>query len=286
MLSLLANTDKGPSLFSPAEWLGLPENYSAHGDAVGHMLDVVSWFMLALFVGWSIFFVICLIKFRKSKNPKASYHGVTNHVTTHLEIGVVIIEAVLLLGFAFPLWSDRADAGSYEVVKKQNPVRVRAIGYQFGWKFHYAGADNEFGFIDRTLHKTPGDTGLDPDDINGRDDFVTGTLKLPVNRPVILQITATDVIHNFSIIPMRIQQDAIPGKDVPMWFTPIKELKTSVVCGQLCGSGHGAMKGTLEVIPQKDFNEMVEKMSKSAAKKFDERQQKAKANFASTAAQS
>jgi cytochrome c oxidase subunit 2 len=56
------------------------------------------------------------------------------------------------------------------------------------------------------------------------------------------------VIHNYSIIPMRIQQDAMPGQDIPMWFKPIKKMETYVVCGQLCGEGHGSMTGTLEVI--------------------------------------
>lgn len=250
------------SLFSPAEWFGMPENYSAHGDQVGHMIDVITWFMLALFVGWTIFFFYCLIKFPAKRNQKASYHGVKSHVSTHLEIGVVIIEAVLLLGFAFPLWAERTD--EFEQVVTENPVRVRAVGYQFGWKFHYAGNDGKFGFIDRTLVSGPGDPCLDPNDPNGFDDFVSGKLILPKGRPAIVQVTSTDVIHNFSIIPMRIQQDAIPGKDIPMWFTPIKELETSVVCGQLCGEGHADMVGTLIVQPETEFTKWASEQSVSA----------------------
>ncbi|MFC5051236.1 cytochrome c oxidase subunit II [Rubritalea spongiae] len=262
------------SLFSPSDWLGLPENYSAHGDQVGHMMDVITWFMLALFVGWTIFFFVCLFKFHQKKNKKAQYHGVKNHVSTHLEVGVIIIEAVLLLGFALPLWADRTD--SYDKVVEENPVRVRAIGYQFGWKYHYAGNDGKFGFIDRDLVSTQGDACIDPNDPNGFDDFIASTLKLPVDRPAIVQTTSTDVIHNFSIIPMRIQQDAIPGKDIPMWFTPLKELETSVVCGQLCGEGHADMIGTMVVESQKSFTKWANDMSVSAYEEnkaaYDERQ--------------
>jgi len=262
------------SLFSPAEWMGLPENYSAHGDQVGHMIDVVTWFMIALGVGWTIFFFVCLFKFWHKKNPNASYHGVKSHTSTHLEIGVVIIEAVLLLGFAFPLWAERTDA--YDRILTENPVRVRAVGYQFGWKFHYAGNDGKFGFIDRTLVSGQGDPCLDPDDPNGFDDFVSGKLNLPIDRPAIVQVTSTDVIHNFSIIPMRIQQDAIPGKDIPMWFTPTKELTTSVVCGQLCGSEHAKMVGTMVVQSQKAYSDWATQLSKDAyeenKKNYDERQ--------------
>lgn len=230
------------------------------------MIDVVSWFMIALFVGWSIFFLICLVKFPKSRNPKASYHGVKNHTSTHLEIGVVIVEAVLLLGFALPLWAKRTD--EYALVLEREPVRVRAIGFQFGWNFHYAGNDGEFGYVDRTLVSKVGDACIDPTDPNGFDDFVVGnTLKLPVGRPAIVQVTSTDVIHNFSIIPMRIQQDAIPGKDIPMWFTPTKELVTHVVCGQLCGEGHANMIGTLEVVSQDAFAKWSSQLSQESFEK-------------------
>ncbi len=249
---------------SPAEWMGMPKNYSVHGDSVGHMIDVVTWLMIVLFVGWTLFFFISLIKFRASNSPRALYHGVKNHVSTHLEIGVVIIEAVLLLGFAFPLWAERTN--DYEAVQTQNPVRVRAIGNQFAWNFHYAGENGKFGFIDRTLVKVKGDPCLDPTDPYGFDDFTSSILKIPVGRPIILQVTSTDVIHNFSIIPMRIQQDAIPGKDIPMWFIPKEEMKTSVVCGQLCGADHANMKAMMEVISQKDYNAFESSESKKSLK--------------------
>lgn len=258
--------EESASWFSPAEWFGMPKNYSAHGDSVGHMIDVVTWFMLALFVGWSIFFFYCLVRFRKKDQPEAEYHGVKSHLSTHLEIGVIVVEAVLLLGFAFPMWSERTDTYD-QIVEEENPVRVRAIGFQFGWKFHYAGADGKFGYIDLTTLREPGDPGVDYTSGHGTDDFVMGELIIPVDRPCILQVTSTDVIHNFSIIPMRIQQDAIPGKDIPMWFTPIAELETSVVCGQLCGSGHGNMLGTMKVISQKDFDKFLKDNSAKAHKK-------------------
>jgi len=248
-----------------SKWLGIPENYADHGGNVDHLIDIVHWFMFALFIGWILFFLFCLWKFRASKNPKASYHGVTNHVSSHLEIGVVIIEAVLLLGFAFPLWWERTD--TFEEVHKTDPVRVRVIAFQFGFKYHYPGEDGKFGRIDRNLVSGVGDPCIDPDDVNGYDDFVTGTLRIPVDRNTILQITSTDVIHNYSIIPMRIQQDAIPGKDIPMWFKPIKEITTGVVCGQLCGDSHGNMKGMMEVIAQGEYKEWAKSQSDSALEK-------------------
>ena len=244
------------------ERLGIPENYSEHGGSVDHLIDLVHWFMLALFVGWTAFFLFACWRFWRKRNPKASYHGVQNHVTTHLEVGVAIFEAVLLLGFAFPLWAERTDR--FEDIQAQDPVRARVIGYQFGWNYHYPGADGKFGRIDRHLIQQAGDPCIDPEDPNGWDDFVSPILKLPVGEPAILQITATDVIHGYAIVPMRIQQDAIPGTDIPMWFRPLETLETSVVCAQLCGEGHGDMVGIMEVVKKSTFDSWAEEQSTAA----------------------
>ncbi|OYV06860.1 MAG: hypothetical protein CFE26_04010 [Verrucomicrobiales bacterium VVV1] len=249
---------------SPSKFLGIPENYSAHGGQVDHLIDVVHWFMIALFVGWTLFFLVCLFRFWHRRNPKASYIGVRNHFSSHVEIAVVIIEAVLLLGFALPLWAERVD--SWKDVQRMNPLRVRVVGYQFGWLYQYAGADGKFGRNEPTLISGENPLGIDYSDPNALDDFTSSNLKLPLKKPVVLNITTKDVIHNYSLIPMRIQQDAIPGKEIPMWFTPVKPLETFVVCGQLCGEGHGNMVGTMEVVLEKEFQTWFDEQSAAQLK--------------------
>ncbi|MBK1834907.1 cytochrome c oxidase subunit II [Roseibacillus ishigakijimensis] len=244
------------------EFLGVTDNFSIHGGGVDHMIAVIHWFMLALFVGWTLFFLFTLWRFAARRNPKADYTGVRNHVSTHLEVGVVVIEAVLLLGFAFPLWRERTD--DYESIQAKDPVRVRAIGYQFAWNYHYPGADGKFGRIDLHLASNVGDPCIDPDDPNGWDDFTTSVLKVPVDKPSIVMVTSTDVIHNYAIVPMRVQQDAIPGQDIPMWFTPTKQLETYVVCAQLCGDQHANMRGTMEVVRQSSFDSWAAEQSAAA----------------------
>jgi cytochrome c oxidase subunit II len=246
---------------SPSKLLGIPESFSAHGGQVDHMLDVVHWFMIVLFVGWTIFFFYCLFRFRQQRCKKASYTGVKSHLSSHLEVGVIIIEAVLLLGFAFPLWAERVD--SWKEVQKLDPLRVRVIGWQFGWTYHYAGLDGKFGRVDSALMSGVGDPGIDLNDPNSLDDFTSPILKLPLDRPAVLMITSTDVIHNYHIVPMRIQQDAIPGREIPMWFTPTRTLETFVVCGQLCGENHANMSGAMEVVAASEFGTWFEGQSKA-----------------------
>src|SRR2546421_164949 len=85
------------------EFLGQPPNASEHGFQIDHIIEFSHWFMGALFFGWSAFFVFVLIRFRKGRQPKADHHGVRSGISTHLEFSVVLIEAVLLIGFAIPI---------------------------------------------------------------------------------------------------------------------------------------------------------------------------------------
>jgi cytochrome c oxidase subunit 2 len=82
----------------------------------------------------------------------------------------------------------------------------------------------------------------------------------------VLNIGTKDVIHNYAIVPMRAQQDAIPGKEIAMWFTPVKPMETFVVCAQLCGEGHANMIGTMEVIPPADYDSWAKEQSETALK--------------------
>ena len=118
----------------------------------------------------------------------------------------------------------------------------------FNWNFHLPGPDGQFGRRDVGLVSNSNPLGLDSADPAAKDDIVVlGELHVPVDRPVIIELSSKDVIHNFALVHMRIAQDAIPGSIIPMWFKPIKTGTYEVICGQLCGLGHYSMKGTLVV---------------------------------------
>lgn len=232
------------------ELIGLPPNASEHGYQIDHIIEFSHWFMAALFVGWSAFFIYVLLRFRKSRQPVADHEGVKSGISTHLEFAVVLIEAVLLIGFAIPLWAKRVN----QFPEDKDAILVHAIGQQFNWNYHLPGPDGQFGKRDIGLLTNSNPVGLDSTDPAAKDDIVTsGELHVPVNRPVIIELSSKDVIHNFAVHPMRIAQDAIPGQIIPMWFKPIKTGSYEVVCGQLCGLGHYSMKGMLVVDEPADY---------------------------------
>lgn len=238
--------------------LGMPVNASEHGAQIDHMLEVVHWFMLALFVFWGAFFAYCLIRFNSRAHPKADYYGMRSRFSTHAEISVVLIEAFLLIAFAFPLWAARVN----EMPSDADAVVVRIIAQQFGWNFHYPGKDGKFGRQDPKLIDAQNPIGLDRSDPDARDDLVTiNEIHLPVGRQAIAHITSRDVIHNFCLPNMRIAQDAIPGTSVPVWFKPVRQGEYEVVCGQLCGAGHYSMKAWLYVDAPEDYQAWLDGMA-------------------------
>jgi len=92
------------------EWLGLPVAASAHAGQVDHILVLVHWLMVILFVGWGAFFAFVLFRFRSRRNPKASYAGARGRFASVVEVGVLASEIALLAFFSIPFWSANVDA--------------------------------------------------------------------------------------------------------------------------------------------------------------------------------
>ena len=245
------------------EWLGLPALASAHGGQIDNLIGWIHLFMLILFVGWGGFFLYCIIRFRQSRNPVADYRGVTSHRSTYLEVGVAVVEAVLLVGFAIPMWATRVDARP----PANEALVVQVTGEQFAWNIHYPGADRVFGRTDVTLLDLQSNPlGLDRTDPAAMDDITTvNQLYLPVNQPVIMRLRSKDVIHSFGVPEFRVKQDAIPGLTIPIWFVPTvttadmrtqtgnPEFQYEIACAQLCGIGHARMRGFVTVQSAEEF---------------------------------
>ncbi len=201
--------------------LGLPLNASEQGAQIDRLLLYVHVLMAALFVGWILFFLYILFRFRSGRHPQADYAGVKTHASSYLEAAVAVIEVALLVGLSIPFWSWKVSAFPTE----PNTVHVRVIAQQFAWNIHYPGPDGVFGRTDiKLVDEETNPIGLDrKGDPHAKDDIVTlNQLHLPVNRPAVLEITTKDVIHSFFLPVMRVKQDAIPGMIIPIHFVPTK----------------------------------------------------------------
>ncbi|MBA3887891.1 MAG: hypothetical protein H0X67_19520 [Acidobacteria bacterium] len=250
------------------DWLGLPALAAAHGGQIDNLLGWIHVFMLILFVGWGGFFAYTIVRFRRSRHPVANYTSVKARASSYSEIGVAVIEGILLFGFAIPIWAARVD----RIPPENEALVVHVTAEQFAWNAHYAGPDGVFGrtAID-LLDLQTNPVGLDRSDLAAKDDVTTlNQLYLPVNTPIIVKLRSKDVIHSFGVPEFRVKQDTIPGLTIPIWFVPTvttaemrertgnPEFQYEIACAQLCGLGHYRMRGFVTVLSDEEFQKWMD----------------------------
>jgi cytochrome c oxidase subunit II len=211
-----------------AFWYWFPlEQYLPAAIVTARQVDTLFRFMAAtgtalyIFVaGYIVYFVIAF-RVRKSDPPDAI--GVQIHDNHKLEFWWTIIPAlfvVLLSAVSVKIW--------YEIMlEPQNGLVVQAIGHQFDFTFRYP-------------------------QINGE---ITDEMHLPINVPVTLNLTSSDVIHSFWVPAMRLKNDTVPGLVTEIRFTPRLEGRYQIICTQFCGVLHSQMNKQVLVIESQDkFN--------------------------------
>jgi cytochrome c oxidase subunit 2 len=259
----------GVLLLIPA-WLGyqyltpanMPRNDSGQGAGVDQLIINVHILMGVLFVGWIGYFFYVLFRYHKSRNPKADHAGVRNHASTYIEGVVALVEAILLIGFAIPVWSRATD----QFPSDKEATVIKVIAQQFQWNGWYPGPHGVFCANDPKFVNGDNPFGLDKNDSHYKENFIVAKdLVVPVNKPVLVYISSLDVIHSFAVRPLRVTQDAVPGMVIPAHFTPTKTNTYQINCAQLCGVGHYTMRGTIKVVSQADYDKWVADKSKSGA---------------------
>ena len=116
-----------------------------------------------------------------------------------------------------------------------NPLRVEVTGQQFFWSYRYPGYDNKESSV----------------------------LRLPVDRSVVLRMTAKDVIHSFWVPEFRQKQDLVPGIHPTLHITPNKVGTYPVICTELCGLGHALVRSRVVVMEPDKFERWASKKGPS-----------------------
>jgi cytochrome c oxidase subunit II len=179
--------------------------------------------------------------------------------STPLVAAAIIVVGIEILALTF--LGSKAWASINEEPAAAGALHVDVQAEQFAFWFRYPGPDGKFGGIHPELiDEASGNyMGLDPrNDVAARDDFVVGSLVVPVNRPVLLTLHAKDVGHAFYVPVLRIHQDFVPGLEIPVHFTATQVGKYEIVCTQLCGLGHYEMRAFLEVKSEADYEKWLQ----------------------------
>ena len=192
----------------------LPKPASEEADRI----DFVFWFVTVICI--LIFAIVAAVLsyavFKFRVQPDDDSDGPPIHGHTGLEIVWTAIPTVLVTAIAIVsaivLAKDDA-AGS-------NPLRVEVFAQQFAWTYVYPQYGNKKSAV----------------------------LRLPVNRSVVLRMTAKDVIHSFWVPEFRQKQDLTPGTNPTLHITPNKIGTYPVICTELCGVGHALMRSRTVVM--------------------------------------
>lgn len=243
-----AAPDPDPSGEVAQRVLGLPPDWSSNGFEIDRLLLMVHGLMLALAVGWFVYFLFVLVRFRHGGAQRPQEKPPRGRLALGLAFVVFAVEMFLMVGVEIPLWARRSSAAPADAFV------VRVIGEQFAWNFHYPGDDGEFGPTDPGLIDSFNPIGLDLDAPQAADDLYTiNELHVPAGRVVRLLLSSKDVIHGFYLPFYRVRQDVLPGQVIEITVRPTRTGRSEIGCAQLCGLGHYRMKGNFTVESSEEF---------------------------------
>jgi cytochrome c oxidase subunit 2 len=207
------------------QWL--PEDVSTFGREIDSLFYLIYYITAATFILVTFLMILFLVMYRqKNDGRRATY----SHGNTTLEIIWTIIPAAILIVLSF------MSVSTWAKVKRNAPAsdfELQVTAKQFNWDVVYPGPDGKFGT---------------PDDIKFDND-----LHVPVNKVVRIHLQSSDVIHSFFLPNLRLKQDAVPGRNILVWFEATKPGKYELPCAELCGFGHSGMKGWLNVHTPEEY---------------------------------
>ncbi|MDX2033876.1 MAG: cytochrome c oxidase subunit II [Blastocatellia bacterium] len=250
------------AVFCVPRW-GLPRAISAHAGAIDQQFRMTMWVMGAAFLGVHLTLGFVVWRYRAGRAVRAAH----SQGNGRLEAGLAIGTAAVFLFLA--ITGQRVWAGLKLSEAPAEAVQVEVVGQQFLWNFRYPGPDGRFGRTeprlyndaDATIGARPGPLGIDPRDPAGRDDIVTKTLVVPVDRPIRILLRAKDVTHDFYVPALRLKQDAVPGMRISVHFTAREEGRYEIACAELCGQLHHQMRAWLEVRSRDAYEKWLKTMS-------------------------
>ena len=202
----------------------------------------------AVFIGTNLFMAYCLYAFRHKAGRKAAYEP----ENTKLEVWLTVLTSIGVTAMLAPgliVWNQF-------VTVPEDAIQVEAVGQQWHWSYRFPGEDGEFGNVEARYITENNPFGINPEDPAGLDDILVAnpTLHLPVDQPVETLLRSKDVLHDFAVPQFRVKMDLVPGMVTYVWFTPTVPGTYEILCEELCGVAHHAMRGKVVVNTKVDFD--------------------------------
>ncbi len=228
----------------------MPFDASLDGHRIDRLVHVSLVFMivlLAVMIGWMVY--ACL---RHGRRHAATCDDGNSHRAKILPLGIAgfvlfIVDGNLLMNSTHDMeqifWNfPRAEA-------HPEAVRIEVNAHQWAWDARYPGADGKFNTAD--------------------DIVVLNDLRVPVNVPILFELSSVDVIHSFYLPSFRTKIDVVPGQLSKLWVQAQKTGEYEIGCAQHCGVNHYKMRGLLTVLPHEEFRDWAQEASAQSARAYD-----------------
>ena len=246
-----------------AAWeLNLQMPVTALARRVYDLHTLLTWVIFIIFVGVFAVVTWSLIFHRKSKGHKAADF----HDNTTVEIVWTIVPTLILIAIAFP-----ATTALVEMRDSSQPdLTIKATGYQWKWGYEYVTGDAA-GVKFMSVMSTPREQ-IENKAPKGEHYLleVDRPMVVPVGKKVRMLLTASDVIHNWSVPAFSVKADAVPGFLRDTWFRADKEGTYRGQCSELCGKDHGFMPVVVEVVSAEKYAAWVADQKKAMAAAADD----------------
>jgi cytochrome c oxidase subunit 2 len=204
-------------------------------------IAITFWVTGTVFVSLTGFMAWALFRYRFREGERSAYEPENKTLEWRLLIITAAGVAAMLAPGLF-VWAKIVNV-------PQEADVVEVVGQQWNWSYRLPGKDGKLGTVDVRYVSETNPFGMNPDDPNGRDDvLVTGPeLHLPLGRPVKMLLRSKDVLHDFTVAQVRVKMDLVPGLVTHVWFTPTRAGTYDLLCEELCGIAHFAMRGRIVV---------------------------------------
>nr|YP_010329943.1 cytochrome c oxidase subunit II [Pseudoips prasinana]UNP54703.1 cytochrome c oxidase subunit 2 [Pseudoips prasinana] len=159
-----------------------------------------------------------------------------------IELIWTILPAITLIFIALP--SLRL---LYLLDELNNPlITLKSIGHQWYWSYEYS----DFNNIEFDSYMIPSNE-LNPNSFRLLD--VDNRIILPMNNQIRIMVTATDVIHSWTVPSLGVKVDANPGRLNQTNFFINRPGVFYGQCSEICGANHSFMPIVVESISIKNF---------------------------------
>jgi cytochrome c oxidase subunit 2 len=218
-----------------------------HNDILLPIITIISLFVAGL-LGYVIW------KFNDKANPTPS--KTTHH--TLLEVAWTIIPVMILVVIAIPSFR----LLTHQLVIPQPDVTIKVTGNQWYWSYAYP-KDQGGGFGFDSLMKA--EDQIDPSKGDIRLLTVDNEAVVPVGKKIRVQVTASDVIHSFTVPSFGVRIDAVPGRLNESWFQAEREGMYYGQCSKICGKDHAYMPIAFRVVSEAAYADWLAQAQKKFA---------------------